>query len=246
MNLHQAFILLTNKHAQPVLDLYHDLYSSSQDCGHLYLAYHQTTEDIPEAIKQLNHFTFTNDVLSRHGYISLGDKVYNSTHFVLLDFYLKNPSYDYYWYIEDDVRFAGSWDCLFNFYTEYSIQPDLISSHMYTFQDAPEWFLWESLFHPYNHIPMYLRIRSFNPIFRISNAALRCIHYSLKDKWWGHQEVLLPTILHHEGFHIADFGGRGPFVLSGQEDKFYISSDYSGSHKTGSMRFRPVIKPSEI
>ena len=246
MNLQQAFILLTNKHSAPVMELFQHIHSSSQTLGDAYLAYHQTTEDIPNAIKQVRHFAFTDDVLTRLDYDAIDDEVYTNTHFGLMDFYLKNPSYDYYWYIEDDVKFNGDWNCLFNFFTEYYIQPDFISSHLSTFQESPKWYWWASLYHPYNNIPLYLRVRSFNPIIRISNAALRCIHNVLKDKWQGHHEVLLSTFLLLEGFHIADFGGRGPFVMPGQEDQFYVPDDTPDGINTGTMRFRPAIKPSEI
>lgn len=245
MKIQQAFILLTNKHSQPVLELFNDIYSASKSWGDAFIVYHQTTDDIPDAIKQVPHFTFTNDILEQLNYISLGNEIQTNSHFPLLDFYLKNPSYDYYWYIEDDVKFAGNWSCLFNFFSEYYIQPDFISSNLFSIQEAPEWIWWETLCHPFSQIPLYLRIRSFNPIIRISNAALRCIHLALKDKWRGHHEVLLPTILHLEGFHVADFGGRGTFVMPGQEDQFYISGPVSPNN-TGTMRFRPLIDPSEI
>jgi hypothetical protein len=201
---------------------------------------------VPAEIRQLPHFIFTNDILERLNYIPLRDDVVTNAHFVLMDFYLQHPFYDYYWFIEDDVRFTGNWSLLFDFFTRHPIQPDFISSLITTYQEAPVWNWWASLMHPVNQIPMYLRIRSFNPVMRISNAALSCIHNMLRDKWIGHHEALLPTVLHLEGFHIADFGGDGPFVLPGQKERFYVTESMSNNVGVGTMRFRPVIQPSEI
>ena len=82
------------------------------------------------------------------------------------------------------------------------------------------------------------RIRSFNPIYRISGKALAHIHRALSEKWIGHHEVLLPTLLYHQGFRLLDFGGEGEFVADGGENLFYTSdrSNLSGSLGTGTMR----------
>ena len=201
---------------------------------------------MPAAISKFPHFFFTNDIIDRLNYIPLRNDVVTNAHFVLMDFYLKNPFYDYYWFIEDDVRFTGNWALLFNYFTRHPIQPDLISSLIMTYQEAPVWNWWTSLMHPANQIPMYLRIRSFNPVIRMSNASLGCIHNKLRDKWIGHHEVLFPSILHLEGFQIADFGGDGSFVLPGQEERFYVTENMLNNVGNSSVRFRPVIKTSEM
>jgi hypothetical protein len=53
----------------------------------------------------------------------------------------------------------------------------------------------------------------------------------------------LPTFLSLEGLHIADFGGRGQFVLPGLENRFYLDDDTNvfGGMNTGTMRYRPLI-----
>jgi hypothetical protein len=248
MSITQAFILLTNKCTPAVMEFYRELRSSIQNPGDLFVAYHQTSAGIPEAITEANHYIFTNDILQRLNYKAIGETLIpGSNHFPLLDFYLKNPLYDHYWYIEDDVRFSGSWSYFFNFFSKQVIQPDFISSHMRTYIEEPVWPWWNSLTHTHYCIPPHLCIRSFNPIYRISNAALHYIHYALIEKWQGHHEVLLPTLLHLEGYTIADFGGKGQFVMPGQEDHFYISSEcgIDGYLYSGSMRYRPAIQSYE-
>lgn len=54
-----------------------------------------------------NLFVFTSDVLNELGYtpIEKGKLVPGSNHFPLLKFFKENQCYDYYWLVEDDVRF---------------------------------------------------------------------------------------------------------------------------------------------
>lgn len=87
-------------------------------------------------------------------------------------------------------------------------------------------------------------IRSFNPIYRISNKALEFLNKLLKGrKNWGHLEVLIPTALNHWGFSILDFGGTGEFVLTQFEEKFYFMPT---SLANGTMRDKPHISKTEL
>jgi hypothetical protein len=244
----QAFLLLTNKHAVPIIGLYQELTTSTPGLGNTYLVYHQSSFHIPDVVQLANHYIFTNDILKELNYSPIASTLIpGSNHFPLLDFYQKHPSYDFYWLIEDDVRFSGDWRYFFDFFTNHAIQPHFLSSHIRTFQEQPEWHWWKTLRHIHYYIPPSLCIRSFNPIYRISNTALNCIHHMLTNKWQGHHEVLLPTLLYLEGFRIADFGGTGEFVQPGHEDQFYISGHCGkeGCLLTGTMRYRPAIQPSE-
>lgn len=241
----QVFLLLSNNHSTQVMIQYEQISRASAPHD-TYLVYHQTGVVLPDACKNINCFPFFNSILSDLNYTPISETLIpGSNHFPLLDFYLKNPDYDFYWFIEDDVRFNGQWETLFNYFTGSVRQPDFISCHIKMFSEDPHWFWWHTLRHPSIYIPLYLRIRSFNPIYRISNSALRFIHHSLSgDKWQGHHEVLLPTLLLLEGFDIADFGGTGQFVPAGLENRFYIdeeSESHDGFLSTSTMRFRPVI-----
>ncbi|WP_205510356.1 hypothetical protein [Longitalea arenae] len=245
----QAFLLLSNKCSSPITTLYQQLKQATKALGDLFLLYHQTTAVLPEALNGINTSCFSDNLLTDLHYIPISHKLIpGNNHFPLLDFYRKNPVYDFYWFIEDDVRFNGPWQDLFNYFTLQPEPPDFISSHLRTFKEEPSWYWWDTLFHFNTRIPHNLRIRSFNPLYRISYAALSCIDFILSvDKWRGHHEVLLPTILSLEGYQIADFGGTGQFVPQGQQNKFYLDDDpdQSGSINTGTMRYRPFINRLE-
>jgi hypothetical protein len=123
-------------------------------------------------------FTFSDDILTSLNYFPLGfTLVPGSNHFPLLKFYLSHSNYDYYWCIEEDVDFSGDWSALFEEFS--SVDADFISSHISHHQNEPEWPWWSALAHPYFVIPQEKRIRSFNPIYRISREALELLHKAL-------------------------------------------------------------------
>jgi hypothetical protein len=185
MPVKQVFLLLSNKHTAPVIRLYREIGQSCRHLGNSYLVYHQTCASLPEELNDINCFPFFNSILSDLHYVPIADTLIpGSNHFPLADFYLKNPDYDFYWYIEDDVRFNGQWETLFNYFTGSVRQPDFISCHIQTFPEQPYWYWWETLYHSSIYIPLYLRVRSFYPIYRFSNAALRFIHQALSDDKW--------------------------------------------------------------
>ena len=98
--------------------------------------------------------------------------------------------------------------------------------------------------HPYFVIPQEQRLRSFNPIYRISRNALELLHKALLSKWCGHHEVLIPTLLYESVLSIHDFGGKGEFVPEGFENRFYMgnSPNKKGILSDGTMRWRPVFQ----
>ncbi|WP_207512768.1 DUF3405 domain-containing protein [Longitalea luteola] len=242
----QVFLLLSNNCTPRIMHLFNQISAAAAHLGDSFLLYHQTEAVLPAALNSNNSFSFCDNILTGLHYLPVSATLIpGNNHFPLLHFYRQHPGYDFYWFIEDDVRFNGPWENLFNYFTAQPGQPDFISSHVRRFDEEPNWYWWNTLQHVYTFIPLHLRIRSFNPIYRISNAALNCIHSILyADKWRGHHEVLLPTLLSLEGLHIADFGGVGQFVPEGCMNKFYVDDhcDVFGAINAGTMRYRPLIE----
>ncbi|MDQ1090492.1 hypothetical protein [Siphonobacter sp. SORGH_AS_1065] len=173
----------------------------------------------------------------------LGEKfVPGNTHLALLKFFLDYPDYESYWLIEDDVRFSGNWSLLFNTFNNFT-HFDFLSSHIRSYIQEPYWYWWETLEHDSFEIPLEIRLRSFNPIYRISNNALSYIYNIHKIGWKGHYEVLLPTMLYLGNYKILDFGGSGHFVSEGFQNRFYTSeSNHYGSLSQGTMKYRPISR----
>ncbi len=159
--------------------------------------------------------------------------------FPLLWFYQAHPDHEYYWLIEYDVRFSGSWASFFNNFS--TMQMDYIAAHIVRHAQEPNWPAWE-LTHPSKTIPLENRLRCFHPLSRFSNSALAFLCASHKDGWCGHDEVLSPTLLHASGFSIADLAGDGEFGIPGFKNRYFSSASPNpeGTLLEGTYRYRPA------
>ena len=229
----QAVLYLTNKSNEWTLSAFHALEQSLQGKADVYFAYHQQGDVLPVSLQNIeNLFVFTSDVLNELGYtpIEKGKLVPGSNHFPLLKFYKENQGYDYYWLVEDDVRFSSEWKDFFGSFA--SCTSDFLSSVIETKAENPTWYWWTSLKTGNEVIAEEKLLKSFNPIYRLSRQALACIDAYLRIGWMGHYEVLLPTLLYNKGFLLEDFGGEGTFVRPENNAKFYDDT---------SMRIAPVL-----
>lgn len=229
----QAVLYLTTKSNEWTLSSFHALELSLQGKADVYFAYHQQGDVLPVSLQNIeNLFVFTSDVLKELGYtpIERGKLVPGSNHFPLLKFYKENQGYDYYWLVEDDVRFSGEWKDFFGSFA--SCTSDFLSSVIETKAENPTWYWWTSLKTGNEVIAEEKLLKSFNPIYRLSRQALACIDAHLRIGWMGHYEVLLPTLLYNKGFLLEDFGGEGTFVRPENNAKFYDDT---------SMRIAPVL-----
>jgi hypothetical protein len=244
----QAILLLTDKDAPVVEQQYQELRIAASAHSEVLIAYHQKGTTVPLSIEKAKHFIFTDRILISLGYNPLSVSLNctrkllpGSNHFPLLQFYMENPNYEYYWVIEDDVRFNGNWKLLFDTYL--SVSGDFITCHICDWAKEPEWPWWLLLHNGHEEISLNQRVRSFNPIYRISNNALKFLDNAMLDGWTGHHEVLMPTLLKRDGFRIIDFGGNGKYVLPGFTNRFYTSANPNtkGVLDKGTMRFRPIF-----
>lgn len=229
----QAVLYLTNKSNEWTLSAFHALEQSLQGVADVYFAYHQQGDVLPIALQNIeNQFVFTSDILSELGYtpIEQGKLVPGSNHFPLLKFFRENLGYDYYWLVEDDVRFSGEWKVFFDSFA--SSTSDFLSSVIETKAENSDWYWWNCLKTGNETIAEDKLLRAFNPIYRLSCQALSCIDAHLREGWMGHHEVLLPTLLYNKGLFLEDFGGEGAFVRPENKAKFYDDT---------SMRIAPVL-----
>jgi len=186
-------------------------------------------------------FSFTDNDLAKLGHPRIGRGVIpGNAHSPLLHFFKHHPGYAYYWVVEYDVRFSGEWRLFFESFLDNDA--DFLTCHIRRYKDEPRWCWWR-WHRPEKQIPLPDCLRSFNPIYRISRPALTHLHTCLNDGWCAHFELLMPTLLFHGGFQLADFGGTGEFVPPGCENKFYIDSppDEYGLLKSGTMRSGPPL-----
>lgn len=167
-----------------------------------------------------------------------------SCHFPLMSFFLKEPTFKYYWFVEYDVEFTGKWSVMMEDFDTNLCDYDFLSCHVeeYNTQKNKEWIWW----HRGNNLnfPLAECMKSFNPICRYSREALAYIDLYQKRGFTAHSEVLIPTCLHHAGYQIGDLGGTGDFVPHGYKNKYYISE--SGCINGGTVRYRPIYNKEQI
>jgi hypothetical protein len=91
----------------------------------------------------------------------------------LMWYFHENPRYDYYWVMEYDVRFTGTWPDFFGHFA--SNESDLLATTLFDYSFRPDWDNWGTLKSP-RRIPDQERVRALFPLYRVSNAALRALH----------------------------------------------------------------------
>lgn len=188
---------------------------------------------------------FDDCILHSLGFTPIAQNIVpGSTHFPLLKFYNLKPTYQYYWLIEDDVYYNGKWDNFFSFFE--NTDADFISCHIRSQIQDPSWHWWSSLYKisDKEKTSINSKIASFNPIYRISNIALKYLQEQLKAGWVGHHEVLIPTLLYSAGFTLMDLGSDKDFGFLREANVLYTLETKNG--KRGSMRYRPTVTKGEI
>lgn len=225
-----AFILLTHFLAEEIFAEYKKIKLSSRSLGDAWILLQNNESPLNDKTNHAKIHLCTDRDIHSLIYPTLQEGVIpGNAHFPLLHFFHIRQKYDYYWLIEYDVRYSGTWRHLFRSFRHDPT--DLLTSHIRKYPQEPDWPHWK-LAHPKESIPLEERTRSFNPIYRISHSALAAIHEAHQDGWKGHNEVLLPTLISRSRFSISDFGGEGPFVPSHRTNKFYIAKL--------TLRYRPI------
>lgn len=145
----------------------------------------------------------------------------NNFEYSFMSFYKNNLNYDYYWIIEYDVVFNGDWNYFFDYFTDKN--EDLITNHIIEYDKFKDyWALKQYFFDKTIGIKDEEKIKSFNPIFRISNKALEYLCNVYNDGNYGFYEIFMPTVLKHGGFSIKQLGGKVGKYTYDVDDLFTI------------------------
>jgi hypothetical protein len=70
-------------------------------------------------------------------------------------------------------------------------------------------------------VPVEQKRGSFLPIFRLSPRALRLLDQKYRAGVTGFSEMVVPTLLHLEGYKLQDIGGNNAYVAPDDRDRFY-------------------------
>jgi hypothetical protein len=241
-----AFLFLSHRPSRLSMSRFDRLRGQTEGLGQTYWLFHGQEGPVPLPIRKRPHHVFTDASLAALGFAWIGPRlVPGHTHMPILEFHREHPEFSHYWLIEQDVVFTGHWRDFFAACARSSA--DFLTCHVRAYADEPDWPRWD-LAHPHQEVPLHERLRSFNPICRFSNRALQCVDRCHADRWRGHHEVLLPTLIYRHGLSVAELGGRGPFTELELVTRFYMDAppNPQGKMTTGSMRHRPSLYPWQL
>ena len=140
------------------------------------------------------------------------------------------------WGLEYDVDFSGTWSDFFAQFAEN--EADLLTTTVNTPDRDPDWSWWSSAINPPD--AAHLRVRSFNPVFRVSRPFLTAYGEALSEGAWdGHYEFLFPTIARARGLTVEDIGGDGPFTPAAIQGQNYRNSPNHPHLTPGTFVWRP-------
>ena len=181
---------------------------------------------------------FCHESLVKVGYHPIsGTLIPGSAHFPVIEF-AYTRKVDFVWAIEFDVQWTASWLDFFNEFDDYA---DFLATRVRRYETDANWCWWDSLKPPpgatieWNHPNASLA--SFNPIYRLSAAAVCALRKRFLLGWSGHCEVTIPTLLEQDGLVVADMGGVSGFTPNAQRDRIYTFE---------TMQWRPEFSLQDV
>ena len=168
--------------------------------------------------------------------------IWNGGHTDLPMLYLARakPGYAYYWGIEYDVRYTGSWRQFFDRYDDSDA--DFLGAGIRTVLDSPKWSWWHTLVVPEGIAPPAGSelLCSFMPVYRVSARLVQALDRAYCTGWSGHSEVTWPTLAHRLGMAIIDLGGQGAYVRPQDRGQVYVSNVDHWALSPGTYVYKPV------
>ncbi|MET3352974.1 hypothetical protein V5F34_05585 [Xanthobacter autotrophicus] len=145
--------------------------------------------------------------------------------------------HDHTWVMEFDVDYTGDWRALFERFA--ANDADLLTTTLVPLADDPDWYFNETALAP-AHVDPACRMRSFNPLMRMSRRFMEAYAAEVRDPGWqGHFEYLLPTVARHLGLKIEDMGGDGPFCPPERRGRLYSNTPLDPNLVPGTFVYRP-------
>jgi hypothetical protein len=173
-------------------------------------------------------FTLHEDVTAA-GYKTIARTLIpGSNHFPVIEFLLRHD-YEWAWSIEYDVAFKGNWQTFFEAHD--SSKADFLTACVCRGSDDPDWYWWGSLRAP-GRLDDSKKLRSFNPIYRLTKKAAAVLRDMYLGGWVGHHEATIATCLSFAGLTVEDFGGTGEFTREANRGRWYTDKSHTFDHQT--------------
>lgn len=219
------------------------LHDEVEDMADIFVAYQKDKYSLHVPLKFATA-PFGLDDINELGYRTWGNALLDGNmHLVWLDLFHRFPSYDYYWFLEYDVRFNGNWKSFFSVFEESGC--DFVSSHIETRRDNPAWFGWNCMRLVNLKIQDSLLLKSFDPICRLSSRALSLLDERCTLGDIGNLEILLPTLFQYYKLTTCDIGNMNDHT-DGIFNSFYKKYVDREGRETCTHRFRPLFTENEM
>jgi hypothetical protein len=172
------------------------------------------------------------------GYGFLGhESIWHHVEYPIIDYYLRNPQYDFYWRIEYDVNFGGDWSYFFRHFIDN--KADLLATYVKTYQDDPHWNWWNAINLQVEQD--YLR-GIFFPVVRFSRKSLAFLDRKYRAGTLGYCEIIVPTLLNMERMNIEDIGKRFYDLFTVNFNGIVIKKRGKLHHPVRKMKFITRLK----
>ena len=157
---------------------------------------------------------FAGEVSKRSWWNSYGNRTiaWYYAHFRMLLYYLENPNYDFYYFLDDDVK-VNDWDDLFR--GLYLDKSDFIAYFVFKNKGVKSQDVPEIDNRTYSGVEWFKRypadgdtfsseelFGSFFPIVRFSNKAMEELVNACKSGLFGYGEGFVPTYLNWKGYSL--------------------------------------------
>jgi hypothetical protein len=189
-----------------------------------------------------NNLNFDKSISHYHFWNSGGRRniIWFYPHFRMLNFYLKNPNYDYYWFFDDDVK-CSDWVEFFKGFeqdnTDFLAYFIFKSKNVESQKNIPKIDdrthskeMWFSRFPGDGDIlPKEINefFGSFYPIVRYSNKAMEALLNIHNQGFYGYSEGYVPTILNYLGLSLST-------IFNPESESNYFNNSISNVTHKGS------------
>lgn len=203
----------------------------------------ESETEVPEQFENIaTRFNFDD---YRRGFSQLiGDRVVpGNSHLAWLFFGERHAGYEFYWFVEYDVLYTGDWGRFLARFADD--ESDLLAAHVREITARSTWYWANHLHSSEFNLKQIRRVAAFFPVTRLSKAALSTIHAACVSGWWGHFEILVPTLVDVNGLKISDIGGCGDWTPRNRRNRHYLA--LADRHDmVGTFRHRPAISKPRL
>jgi hypothetical protein len=159
---------------------------------------------------------FPHVISKQHFWNTIGNRniVWFYAYLRMLNFYISNPNYDYYWFFDDDVK-CSDWNALFStskydsdFLCYFTFKKNNVVSQLNVPIIDEKTYSKQGWFNRFpgdkDTLPENINefFGSFFPIVRFSNIALKTLLEANKKGYYAYGEGFVPTVLNAKGLAL--------------------------------------------